>query len=181
MDSRLQLAIVPLGLLLGALGTWFLLLERPTTQQMPVDGSGMVPSYPAWSDALPVQSEVWLAAADVSRGDVLVYESRANDRFCLARVIGTPGDAVSVTGTGVTIDGTRVPHTPSATEDDLVVFQETHGSSSYTVRYTAGGLPPTHLTVAPNDLYVLGDDRTDRRESCFGGRLRFSRVAGRVP
>lgn len=182
MDNRLLLLLViPVGLLLGALVAWALIGGEPAEwEQYKVDTTGMMPGWTPGLTALDVQIDAYGSAKDVVAGEVVVYESAALDRFCLARVIGVPGNRIEVRGHGIKIDGTPLIHDFLDGDQGTRVYTEHLGGRKYSVVYGQAGGPVAQLDVEGEALYLLGDSRTSTRESCFGGLVPMRRIEGRV-
>ncbi len=93
---------------------------------------------------IPVWEKTWCTRLP-RRGDVIIFEyPRDPSRDFIKRVIGLPGETVEIVDGKVYIDGQLMPEP----------FGPNPGS------YTAGP-----LTVGPNEVYVMGEERTNT--SCW--------------
>jgi signal peptidase I len=102
-----------------------------------------------------------------ARGDVIVFLSppaanEPNTDF-VKRIIGIPGDVITITGTTVSVDGTALNETYISPQ-----FQGT------------GGNPVHNLVVPPGQYFVLGDHRSNSLDSRFWGFLPRGNIIGRV-
>lgn len=102
------------------------------------------------------------ATAAPARGDVIAFEYPFTypgrpRRALIARVIGLPGDRLTLGPDGVWIDGQRLA-------EDYVKNQDRVG--------------PAELTVPELTLFVLGDDRANQRDSRWWGPLAADRLLG---
>lgn len=183
MDNRLLMLIVPLGIVLGAALT-FVVMQSTSSQgewgTLRVDVSGMAPSYTPGVVPLDVQEDAYETVDDVSEAEVVVYESAALDRYCLARVIAGPGSRVEVAGRSVKVDGRALVHDYLNGDEFVQLMDEHHGGRTYPVLYDAEGVGSRTIDVGKDSVFLLPDSRTSRRESCYGGEIQGRRLKGRV-
>jgi signal peptidase I len=122
------------------------LLVRVAVQNFKVDGSSMEPTFHSGEYILVDKFDYWFHAPE--RGDVVVFRAvpaRAPNRDFIKRVVGLPGDRVSVkSGVGVFINGKELPER---------YIQQTPTYSFHQV------------TVPKNDYFVLGDNRNNSFDS----------------
>jgi signal peptidase I len=102
-----------------------------------------------------------------SRGDVIVFLSppkagEPNTDF-VKRIIGIPGDVVTIRGTTVIVDG--------------AALNETYVNP---LEQGAGGNPVQNLVVPPGNYFVMGDHRSNSFDSRYWGFLPRSNIIGRV-
>jgi len=95
-----------------------------------------------------------------TRGDVVIFEyPRDPSRDFIKRVIGRPGETVEVRNGQVYVDGVLMPEP----------FGPNPGS------YNA---PP--LTVGPDEVYVMGDNRNNSSDSHLWGPLKLDHIIGKA-
>ncbi len=126
-----------------------------------------------------------------SRGDAIVFRfpERTNQDF-IQRVIGLPGDRISVKGGAVYINDWKVPSCSAGKVRMLGVggshegelFTEFLSDHAYIVFHdsTYGPLADTErgpYDVAPGEVFMLGDNR----ENSYDSRLWFEGRGGGVP
>jgi signal peptidase I len=101
---------------------------------------------------------------DIHRGDIVVFEKpkeeASNIKDLVKRVIGLPGETVEGRDGHVYINDKllKEPYLPEGT---------------VTSNFSA-------ITVEPNALWVMGDNRSQSRDSRFFGTIGQSTVVGRV-
>ncbi len=123
------------------------------------------------------------------RGRVILFRApEAPDREFVKRIIGVSGDRISQNGTEILVNGTPLPrcvvgpwHYPGS-DGSLVtgeLWLETLGGSSWLVFHDARmtSEPAGPWTVAPGEVFVLGDNREHSHDSRFW----FSGKGGGVP
>ncbi|MBU6328382.1 MAG: signal peptidase I [Acidobacteria bacterium] len=111
---------------------------------------------------------------DVNRGDIVVFERPASEADSMIpdlikRVIGLPGDAVAFSDGHVFINGNQLaePYLPAGVT-------------------TTSEFAPNHCTLeAPcvvprGDVWVMGDNRSDSKDSRYFGPIPESSIVGRA-
>jgi signal peptidase I len=108
---------------------------------------------------IPIWEKTW-CVRQPKRGEVIIFEyPRDPDRDFIKRVIGLPGDTVEVRSGEVYVNGARLDEP----------FGPNPGS------YSA---PP--VTVGPNEVFVMGDNRNNSSDSHLWGPLPLSYVIGKA-
>ncbi len=105
----------------------------------------------------------------INRGDIVVFSTPPADRGdpsvqdLVKRVIGLPGETIATDGAGrVTIDGRAL-------------------SEPYLPRGTVTSSPPLRpQTIPKGEYFVMGDNRSDSKDSRIFGPIRGSLVVGRA-
>jgi signal peptidase I len=147
--------------------------------------NGMFPNLPAQSSLWVVQTP-YISPAKIERGEVIVYQAAKGDEIynLIWRVIGLPGDRVSISGTTVKINGVVLPHEQSEETDEKVVFTEKSEKSSYLVAYEKNPdpqrRPDVDIEVPEGEFFVLGDNRDNAWDSRFTGTVPFEKVVART-
>lgn len=103
------------------------------------------------------------------RWDVIVFTHPEKQTLWCARVVGLPGETISIESQGISISG--------------AVQMQPDGIKS--VRYVASipGLPSKitfPFTVAAASYFVLGDNSTNAYDSRFWGAVPAANIKGRV-
>jgi signal peptidase I len=122
-----------------------------------VDGFSMIPTLKDGEFVLV--SKVNYRFGSVERGDIIVFHFPMDpQQELIKRVIGLPGDTISVQSGSVSVNGQ--------------VLNETYIAASPT--YSG------QWTVPDGQLFVLGDNRNDSSDSHSWGFLPFEKVVGKA-
>lgn len=132
-------------------------------QPFVVEGESMYPTFDS-GDYLIVD-ELTYHFSDPKRGDVIVFRFPGNESvFYIKRVIGLPGETVSITEGEVTI--TKPDGSTLELEEPYVVAED--------ATYTESTL------VGPGEYYVMGDNRPRSSDSRVWGLLPEHEIMGRA-
>jgi len=113
---------------------------------------------------------------DPERGDIAIFDSKASQKRLVKRVIGVPGDRISMKNNQLTINGNTIDYektTNSANTIDQLehLFSTTHSVRISTLNDHAFANFP-EVVVPENQYLMLGDNRDNSADS---------RVIGFVP
>lgn len=101
---------------------------------------------------------------DIDRGDVLVFQSPVEkDKFYIKRVIGLPGETISIRDEQVYI-------TTEASSNEELLLEEPYASSA-----TYG---TTRMDLADDEYFMMGDNRLESFDSRSWGALHESNIRG---
>jgi signal peptidase I len=122
--------------------------------------------------------------AEVKRGDVVLFKriQQGQTYLYVWRVIGLPGDKVLATQDTLSLNGSQVRRERLRDEGSLAVYRETIGATSYEVAFIKAprDIPPdTEVTVGPDELFVVGDNRYNAVDSRYFGPIKFATVIGK--
>ena len=122
-----------------------------------VDGLSMEPNLHAGQRVLVLKSAYWFS--EPQRGDVVIFKSPADpDRTLIKRVIGQPGENLSISGGMVYIDGIPLDEP-----------------------YTQGSTHAYPLTEIPvGNYFVMGDNRDRSTDSRSWGFLPRENIIGKA-
>jgi signal peptidase I len=116
---------------------------------------------------IPFMNKTIIPVRSPHRGDIIVFEFPEDpDKDFIKRVIGLPGDTVEIRNKEVYINHQRL-ETPQA------VYKESHIVSGPRDNYPA-------ITVPPNSLFVMGDNRDQSYDSRFWGFVKLDAVKGKA-
>jgi len=118
----------------------------------------------------PFTGEVWIPLGEPERQDVIVFKYPRNpDQDFIKRVIGLPGDELSIVNKKVYINGKPVPD-PHAVFLDPRVYPATASPRD--------NLGP--IRVPPGKLFVMGDNRDNSHDSRFWKFVDMKAVKGKA-
>lgn len=103
---------------------------------------------------------------DPRRGDVIIFRYPKNpSQFFIKRVIGLPGDTITIDGSKVTITNKEFPEGRTLTEPYINGMH----SSAY-----------IQQTLNPGEYFVMGDNRDASSDSRIWGTLPRENIVGRA-
>jgi signal peptidase I len=140
------------------------LVIRFAVQNFNIEGHSMEPSL---HDQELILVDKWTYLFHPpSRGDVIVFIAPPQpSQDYIKRVIGIPGDVISIQNTNVIVDGVPLketyvdPKNQGTTFDDKRIF---------------------NMVVPPNDYFVLGDNRANSSDSRVWGFVPKQNIIGRA-
>ncbi len=108
-------------------------------------------------------NKFWHKLSDIDRGDVLVFRSPNDDnKFYIKRVIGLPGETVSISNTVVTIS-------PEDGSDPFVLEEPYIKNPTYA---------EVSLTLSEQEYFMMGDNRENSYDSRAWGPLNETAIRG---
>lgn len=122
-----------------------------------VDGASMQPNF--FTNERLIVDRVTMLFSGPSRGDVVVLDSPRGDDLLLKRVIGLPGETVTIEGGYVYIDGERIEEGYIA---EFCTYQACNGT----------------WELGNNEYFVLGDNRSHSLDSHSFGPVTRSAIEG---
>lgn len=129
-------------------------------QPVKVEGTSMMPSL-VNQERIFINKFVY-RFSDIQRGDTVVFQfPQDTSKSYIKRVIGMPGDTITVTDGVVMVNGKPLP--------EPYVKPENRDNHSY---------PP--VTVDPDSYYVLGDHRNSSNDSRNWGTVKRGYIYGKA-
>mgnify|MGYP003342227485 CR=1 FL=1 len=133
-----------------------------------VSGSSMEPNFHDWNYLIVDRLSYQLG--EPQRGDVIVLDlPEEPSRALIKRIIGLPGDTVTLSGVGPSVTITNDKHPEGLKLNE-----------SYLDPADLGGASDITVTLGPDQYYVLGDNRKVSADSRLWGVLPRKYIVGRV-
>lgn len=180
-----------------ALVIWFflraLLVEAFRIPSGSMEGTLLIGDFLFVNKALygaevPIVGKRLPAFREPERFDIVIFTSPEDQSTnVVKRVIGMPGDTISMMGNTVYINGDPIEE-PYAKKTNPLVDPEDPRMRSWQVLYLAGRDRNTYrptlknwgpLVVAPDSFFVMGDNRDNSYDSRYWGLLGRDRIDGR--
>lgn len=129
---------------------------------------------------------------DPQRGDIITFDSPADGKLLVKRVIGVPGDAIEMRDERLTVNGIPARYVPAdrrATQSLLLATQaeepqawrETGWGCTHDILLLPGRPSPSTfgpVVVPPEMYFVLGDNRDDSADSRYIGFVPRRNILG---
>ncbi len=187
----LLLVVLLVGSFRSAIADWN---DVPTGSMKPtiLEGDRIVVNKLAYDLRVPFTS--WRLAhwGDPKRGDIVILFSPADGKRLVKRVIGLPGDTISMRGDRLVVDGHPAVYEPLPQDavrglgDEgrgRLLAEECVGGTAHPVMVTPG-VPAMRsfgpVSVPVGDYFVMGDNRDESGDSRYFGFVPRSRIVGRA-
>src|SRR5690606_30054399 len=130
------------------------------TARFVVDGRSMLPNFE--TDQFIIVSRISYVLGDPQRGDVVVFHNPADpDHDFIKRVIGLPGETITILNGRIYVDGVRL-------------------GEPYIQNFCRGTVCDDTWEIGPDEYFVLGDNRSSSRDSHNFGPISRDLLIGRA-
>ena len=136
-----------------------LLIRTFVVQPFYVRGASMEPNFE--DGEYLIINEIDYRLEEPQRGDVIVFRYPLDpSEYFIKRIVGLPGDVIEIDRGQITINGKKME------EPYLDLYLETYGK--------------VHISLGPDEFYVLGDNRSASSDSRRWGVLPRRNIIGKV-
>jgi len=121
-------------------------------------------------------------AQTAKRGDIAIFVYPNNrTQYYIKRIVGLPGDRIRIQGHEVFVNSVSLVKGEVNQTDNITVFSEKSGNVEYQVQYTRGFNSPFEEIIVPNgEVFVLGDNRSNSKDSRHFGTVPLQDVVGKA-
>ncbi|HTF95861.1 MAG TPA: signal peptidase I [Cellvibrio sp.] len=154
--------------------------DVPTGSMKPtvVEGDRISINKMAYDLRIPFTHISLYRIADPARGDIAVFDSKAANKRLVKRVIGLPGDTVSMVNNRLFINDAAVAYKPLLAGDQLELLpDQTHALRTDPLNSSYASFGP--VTVPANHYLMLGDNRDNSADSRVIGFVPRHEIVGR--
>lgn len=147
------------------IGSLFIVVYLFVLAPNQIKGASMEPTF--YSGEYILTSKVTYKFRKPHRGDVIVFKApRKPNIDYIKRIIGLPGDKIEINGGEIFINGELIPENYISEKTNL-----------WEAGYLKEDIP---VTVPPNMLFVMGDNRPRSSDSREFGPIPFEDIIGEV-
>lgn len=176
-NKQLLLFIVLMFTFRSSFADWY---DVPTGSMKPtiVEGDRILVNKMAYRLELPFTDISVMETGSPQRGDIVVFNSKAADNRLVKRVIGIPGDVVTLVDNRLIINGHKLDYEQT---QDLIT--ETIDGQSHVMQLTPSTTDRHSfgpVTVPKEHLLVLGDNRNHSADSRYYGFIPQAELLGKA-
>ncbi len=167
----------------SAVADWYTIPSSSMEPTLEI-GDRIVVDKMAYDLRIPLTEVSMMKTGEPARGDIVVFESVAANNRLIKRVVGLPGDRVSMNNEVLTINGEVINFQPSAAPSNTGDVIENLSGLKHIVKFDSSA--PVHLAnfntvVVPQDHYlVLGDNRRNSADSRVYGFVPRNELKGKA-
>ena len=163
--------------------------DVPTGSMKPtiVEGDRILINKLAYDLKLPFSQQTLVKFTDPERNDIVIFESKVADKRLVKRVIGIPGDTVSLVKNQLRVNQEIANYKVLATKDDYVLSEESIAGNKHLIRtklQPGNAIQPTRanfreITIPAGFYLMMGDNRDNSADSRSIGLVPREEIIGR--
>ncbi len=159
----------------------------PTGSMKPtiVEGDRIVVNKLAYDLHFPFSKVSLLKLGDPERGDIIIFDSKVSQKRLVKRVVGVPGDVISMTNNVLSVNGVEPIYTLKTSNNghpiSLDLIEELNGVE-HSIRISKRATKASNFSPirVPDDMYLaLGDNRDNSLDSRYIGFIPRDEIIGR--
>ncbi|MGS0682215.1 signal peptidase I [Shewanella sp. 125m-7] len=182
-NRQLVIFIVLMSVFRSAVADWY---SVPTGSMQPTikEGDRIVVDKMAYDLRLPFTQISLATIGEPERGDIVVFESTAANKRLIKRVIGLPGDAVSLRNEVLYINDEALAYSVVSENHQELIAKEDLNGLSHNIRIekdASDQLSSLETVTVPEGHYmVMGDNRRNSADSRVYGFVPRSELKGKA-
>ena len=157
----------------------------PTASMKPtiIEGDRVLVNKIAYDLRVPFTGISLQHYADPERGDIITFESEHADMRLIKRVVGVPGDTISMINNHLIINGEMQKYRFLSKDEHGYLIEEQLGKVRHRIRVADHPSPYSNfgpVTIPAGQYLVLGDNRDNSADSRVHGLVPMSEIRGRA-
>ena len=160
--------------------------DVPSGSMLPtiVEGDRILIEKLAYDVRVPLTHITVARLDEPRRGDIVVFDSKAADTRLVKRLIGVPGDVISMRDNRLYINGQAAQYGDVFLTDEAIFAIESYGTMHHPVELNRQRTSPYRsfgpVTVPKDQYLVLGDNRDNSADSRVRGFIPREEIVGRA-
>ena len=182
-NRQLVLFIILMSVCRSAIADWYTV---PTGSMQPTikEGDRIVVDKMAYDLRVPFTQISLAITGEPERGEIVVFESKAADKRLIKRVIGLPGDNISLNNEVLFINGKALAYLVVSNSVQELIAKEDLNGLSHSIRIekkASDQLSSFETVTVPDGHYmVMGDNRRNSADSRVYGFVPREEIKGKA-
>ena len=156
----------------------------PTGSMKPtiLEGDRILVNKMAYDIRVPFTHVALLKVSDPERGDIIVFDSKVSEKKLVKRVIGVPGDIISMDNNTISINGKKLSYQNISSDGEMQDRIENLLGLEHSVKIRKNGSALSSfqsIRVPPEFYLALGDNRDNSTDSRVIGFVPRNEIVGR--
>lgn len=153
----------------------------PTGSMKPtiVEGDRIWVNKVAYDLKIPFTDLKLITFAEPQRGDIIIFDSEKAGKRLVKRVMGLPGDTMSMNNNVVSLNGEILEYKILKQREDKLIAEERYKNIRYRIQVNKDS-NFYNVKIPKNFYLVLGDNRDNSADSRYIGLIPRSEIIGRT-